>query len=364
MQLKINLKKRLMAGVASVGIVAMTAGAAHASELDRLRWQVPMSFASTLTALGDTMPWVADQLRAASGGQIDFRVAEPGAVIPALSIFENVSEGNIDAGYSWMGYEWGTVPAAALFGATPFGLESIEFLAWMTHHGGQELLEETFHPYNVHPVLCGTISPETAGWFRNEVPTVEDLQGLRFRAAGVGGEIFAEFGMSVTLLPGRELYQALETGVLDATEFSLPTVDEQLGFYQVADYLYLPGWHQPSTNQFLYINLDVWNGLSDQTQAMINMACMAGNAYAIARAEALQGAVITRFEERGTNVRTYSDEQIAAFREASNVVMARWSEQDEMFGRVYSSITEFQAELRPWKELGYLPRDWQTRIGE
>jgi TRAP-type mannitol/chloroaromatic compound transport system substrate-binding protein len=361
---KPSLRNHFMVGVAAAGLLAMTAGAASASELDRLRWQVPMSFASTLTALGDTMPWVADKLRAASGGQIDLRVAEPGAVIPALSIFENVSEGNIDAGYSWMGYEWGTVPAAALFGATPFGLESIEFLAWMTHHGGQELLEETFHPYNVHPVLCGTISPETAGWFRNEVPTVEDLQGLRFRAAGVGGEIFAEFGMSVTLLPGGELYQALETGVLDATEFSLPTVDEQLGFYQVADYLYLPGWHQPSTNQFLYINLDVWNGLSDQTQAMINMACMAGNAYAIARAEALQGAVITRFEERGTNVRTYSDEQIAAFREATNTVMARWSEQDEMFGRVYRSITEYQAELRPWKELGYLPRDWQTRIGE
>ncbi|MGY6548662.1 MAG: TRAP transporter substrate-binding protein [Roseinatronobacter sp.] len=341
---------------------SLVAGAATAQE--RLRWQVPMAFASTLTALGDTMPWVADQLRAVSGGNIDLRVAEPGAVIPALAVFDNVSSGNIDAGYSFMGYEWGQIPASALFGATPFGLESVEFLAWMTHHGGQELLEETFHPFNVHPVLCGTISPETAGWFRNEVNTVEDLQGLRFRAAGVGGEIFQEFGMSVTLLPGGELYQALETGTLDATEFSLPTVDEQLGFYQVASYLYLPGWHQPSTNQFLYVNLDVWNGLEDQTRAMIETTCMAANAFAMARAEALQGAAITRFEERGTNVRTYSDEQIAAFREASNTVMARLSERDEMFGRVHASMTAFQEELRPWREMGYLPRDWQTRIGE
>ncbi len=341
---------------------SLVAGAVQAQE--RVRWQIPMSFASTLTALGDTMPWVADQLRAVSGGNIDLRVAEPGAVVPALSIFENVSQGNIDAGYSWMGYEWGTVPASALFGATPFGLESIEFLAWMTHHGGQELLEETFHPYNVHPVLCGTISPEGAGWFRREVPTVADLQGLRFRAAGVGGEIFGEFGMSVTLLPGGELYQALETGVLDGTEFSLPTVDEQLAFFEVADYFYMPGWHQPSTNQFLYVNLDVWNGLEDQTRALIEMTCMAGNAYAIARAEALQGAVFARYEERGVNVRTYSDEQIAAFREASNKVLSSWSERDEMFGKVYSSMMAYQAELRPWKEQGYLPRDWQTRIGE
>jgi TRAP-type mannitol/chloroaromatic compound transport system substrate-binding protein len=349
-------------GTAAVAAALAVPTARPAEALDNIRWQIPMSFASTLTALGDTMPWVADQLRAASAGAIDLRVAEPGAVIPALSVFENVSDGNIDAGYSWMGYEWGTVPAAALFGATPFGLEAMEFVAWMTHHGGQELLEETFHPYNVHPILCGTISPETAGWFRNEVPTVESLQGLRFRAAGVGGEIFQEFGMSVTLLPGGELYQALETGTLDATEFSLPTVDEQLGFYQVANYLYLPGWHQPSTNQYLYVNLDVWNGLSEQTQAMINMACMAGNAYAIARAEALQGAVLQSFEERGTNVRTYSDEQIAAFYEATQTVMQRNSERDELFGRVYASMMEFQAELRPWKEMGYLPRDWQSRI--
>ena len=337
--------------------------AAPAIAIENVRWQVPMAFASTLTALGDTMPWVADQLRVVSGGAIDLRVAEPGAVIPALAVFDNVSQGNVDAGYSWMGYERGQVPAAALFGAMPFGLEGVDFVAWMTHHGGQELLEETFHPFNVHPVLCGVISPETAGWFRQEMPTVESLQGLRMRAAGVGGEIFSEFGMSVSLLPAGELYQALETGVLDATEFSLPTVDEQLGFFQVAPYLYLPGWHQPTTNQFLYVNLDTWNGLQDQTRALIETTCMAGTMYALARAEALQGAALQRFEERGTNVRTYSDEQIAAFYEATQRVFTRLREQDEMFDEVLASMEAFQKEHRPWREAGYLPRDWMTRLG-
>ena len=119
--------------------------------------------------------------------------------------------------------------------------------------------------------------------------------------------------MSVTMLPGGELYQALETGVLDATEFSLPTVDEQLGFFQVAKNYYLPGWHQPSTNQFLYVNLDVWNGLEDTTKATIEMACMAGNAMAIAKAEALQGAVLKRFEENGVQVHVYSDDMLKGF---------------------------------------------------
>lgn len=346
-----------LGGGAVAALVAASLAAPVAAQ-ERVRWQVPMSFASTLTALGDTAPWVADQLRAMSDGNIDLQIAEPGTVVPPLSIFENVSTGAIDAGYSWMGYEIGQVPASALFGATPFGLELTDFMAWMNFHGGRDLLNEVFAPQNVFPIPCGTISPEAAGWFKEPVETVEDLQGLKFRAAGVGGDIMGEFGMSVTLLPGGELYQALETGVLDATEFSLPTVDQQLGFFQVAKNYYLPGWHQPSTNQFLYVNLDVWNGLEEPTKAMIETACMAGMSYSIARAEALQGAVLAEFEEAGVSVQTYSDEQLSAFYEATKRVMERKSGEDEMFGKVYASMMAFQEELAPWKELGYLPRNW------
>ncbi len=329
-----------------------------------VRWQVPMAFASTLTALGDTMPWVSEQLARASGGRIQLQVAEPGTVIPPLSIFENVSNGNVDAGYSWMGYEWGQVPATALFGAVPFGLEPAEFSAWMYFHGGQDLLDEIMEPYNVRAIFCGSISPEAAGWFREPLTSVEQLQGLKFRAAGVGGEIMAELGMSVTMLPGGELYQALETGVLDATEFSLPTVDEQLGFYQVAKFYHLPGWHQPSTNQYLYINLDAWNDLEDDTRGMIEMACSAGVAYAISRSEALQGAVLERFEAEGVELVTISDEILSAFQDATETVMQRRSAEDETFGRVYASMRAFQEELNPWRRQGYLPRDWDYRFGE
>lgn len=184
------------------------------------------------------------------------------------------------------------------------------------------------------------------------------------RAAGVGGEILSELGMSVTMLPGGELYQALETGVLDATEFSLPTVDEQLGFYQVAKFYHLPGWHQPSTNQFLYINLDAWNGLDDQTQGMIEMGCRAGVAYAMSRSEALQGAVLERFAAEGVELVTLDDDILNAFEDATATVMKRRSEQDADFGRVYASMRAFQEELNPWRQKGYLPRDWDYRFEE
>ncbi len=346
----------------ALGAVLLTTSLAIAApasaDFDRVRWQVPMSFASSLTALGDTMPWVADRLRDVSGGRVNLQVVEPGALIPALAVYENVSSGNITAGYSWMGYEWGQLPVSALFGATPFGLESNEFVAWMYFHGGDALLKEAFAPSNVYPILCGTISPEAAGWFRQEITSVDQFRGMKFRAAGVGGEIMAEFGKSVTMLPGGELYQALETGVLDGTEFSLPTVDEQLGFQQVAKFYALPGWHQPSTNQYLYVNLDEWNKLGDQTKALIENTCMAGNMYAVARAEALQGAVLKRFQEQGVTLVQYNDDILNSFKEATDRVMERRSAADPMWAKVYSSMKEFQAEHSTWKALGYLPRDF------
>lgn len=341
---------------------SLAAGAATAQ--DRIRWQVPMGFPSTLAGLADAMPWVADQLRAATDGRIDLRVAEPGAVIPAFAGFEATGDGSVDAAYSWMGYELGTLPSAALFGATPFGLESAEYLAWMYFHGGRELMAKAYEPFGIHMIPCGTISPEGAGWFRNELETVADLQGLRFRAAGLGGEIMSELGMSVTVIPGGEIYQALETGAIDAAEFSLPSADLQLGFYQVASYYYLPGWHQPSTNQALYVNMDTWNSISAQDQALIELACMAANSYALAKAESLQGPTLQELEEKGVNLRNYSDEFIEAFREAHNTVMERRRAADPLFAEIYDSMMAYQAVNRRWKEFGYLPRDWQTRLGE
>jgi TRAP-type mannitol/chloroaromatic compound transport system substrate-binding protein len=352
--------KKTLGTVLLASTVAIATPAA--ADFDRVRWQVPMAFASSLTALGDTMPKVAEMLRESSDGRVNLQVFEPGALIPALSIFENVSTGNVPAGYSWMGYEWGQVPVAALFGATPFGLESQEFAAWLYFHDGDKLLKEAFAPHNVYPISCGTISPEAAGWFREDIKSVDQFKGMKFRAAGVGGEIMAEFGMSVTMLPGGELYQALETGVLDATEFSLPTVDEQLGFFQVAKYYALPGWHQPSTNQFLYINMNEWKKLNKQTQALIENTCMAANMYALARAEALQGAVLKRFQAQGVNLVQLNEDILKAFKEATDKVMARRSAGDPMWAKVYNSMKTFQAEHATWKNYGYLPRDFDASV--
>ncbi|MBR7888808.1 TRAP transporter substrate-binding protein [Marinomonas sp. A79] len=352
------MKKTL---IAASCLTALSFAMPSYADFDKVRWQVPMAFSSSLTALGDAMPEVSRMLKETSGNRVNLQVFEPGTLIPALSIFDNVSAGNISAGYSWMGYEWGQIPAAALFGATPFGLESNEFTAWMYFHGGDKMLKDLFKPYDVRPILCGTISPEAAGWFRKEIKSVDDLDGLKFRAAGLGGEIMSEFGMSINVFPGGELYQALETGVLDGTEFSIPTVDEQLGFYQVAKHYYLPGWHQPSTNQFLYINTNDWDKLNGQTQALIENTCMAANTLAISKSEALQGGVLTKFKEKGVQLHQYPTDVLNAFQDATDKVMARHSAKDPQFAEIYASMKAFQKEHSTWKKFGYLPRDWDTQ---
>tara|TARA_B100001123_G_scaffold232328_1_gene260876 strand:- start:625 stop:1704 length:1080 start_codon:yes stop_codon:yes gene_type:complete len=357
----VNFRK-LIGGVAAaalIGAMAMTV-APQEAQAKKVRWAVPISFASTLTALGDTLPWVAERINEVSGGDITFEVFEPNKLVPALGIYDAVSEGKIDAGYSWMGYEQGKLPASALFGATPFGLETDQFAAWMYFHGGNELLEELFAPHNVRPILCGSISPEAAGWFTFPIESVDQFKGLKFRAAGLGGKIMQEMGASVTVLPGGELYQALEKGVLDATEFSLPTVDKQLGFSQVAKFYHLPGWHQPSTNQFLYVNTNSWDKLDDTQKAQIETTCMAGTMYAISRAEALQGAVLKEFQADGVTAVQLPNDVLVALREATDVVLDREAAQDPMFKKIIDSMRAFQEENRPWKHLGYLPRDFGT----
>lgn len=352
-------RKTLVSAAVSVAFACGTLASGTALAVDKIRWAVPMAFGSNLTALGDTMPWVAQLLDKMSGGAIKFSVQEPGKLIPALAVFDNVSAGKVEAGYTWMGYEIGKLPASALFGATPFGLEPQEYIAWYYFGGGDKMVKELYAPHNVVPIFCGTISPEAAGWFKFEIKSVEQLKGLKFRAAGLGGKVAQKAGMSVTLLPGGELFQALEKGVLDGTEFSLPTVDEQLGFYKVAKFYHLPGWHQPSTSQFLYVYKKAWDGLKPDTQAMIEAACTAGVTMSIAKAEYTQAAAIERFQKEGVKAVKLPDTVLKAFQKATDEVMAEESAKDATFKKVYESQKAFQKQHKLWKDLGYLPRDWK-----
>ncbi len=340
-----------------LGLAAVTATSAAEAQ-DRVRWRVPIAFPSSLPALGDNMAWVADQLRTATDRRIDLRVVEPGEMVPPLELTEAVGAGQVQAGYNWLGYDQGRIPASPLFSAVPFGMEPWEYSAWWYYGGGRELAEEIYGDSNVHPVFCGITGPETAGWFKQPVEGVEDFQGLKIRFAGLGGQVLEDLGASVTLIPGAEIFQALERGAIDASEFALPVVDQRLGFGQVAEYNYFPGWHQPFTAFHLVVNREVWSELSEADQAMIDMACTAGVTNNLAKGEALQGEVIAGFEEEGITATKLPTEVLRELETAALEVLEARAAEDEDFARVYESQQAFSENYTFWKEFGYLPRDF------
>ncbi len=361
--MKLTTILRATAAVAVASALLAAAGT-EGSAAEKVRWKVPVGFPSTLPALGDNAPWVADMLEKASGGDIQLKIFEPGKLVPAFQIMEAVKDKKVEAGYTWIGYDMGKIPALPLLAAVPFGMEPWEFNAWWYYGGGDKLAEELYAPHNIHPILCGIIGPETAGWFRFEIKSLDDLKGLKIRFAGLGGKVIQEVGASVTLLPGAEIYQALEKGAIDATEFSLPEVDQQLGFHQVVKNNYFPGWHQTFTSLHLIVNKEIWDKLQDQTKAMINMGCMAGVTNGLSKAEANQGPIIAAFSDKGVTPRKLPEPILFELRKITQKVLEEEAAKDEMFKKIWDSQKEFQKTYNLWKGFGYLPRDFEDRAAQ
>ncbi len=328
-------------------------------ELVAARWRLPVAFGTNLPALGDNAVWVSEQIAQASAGQLRLEVFEPGEIVPAFSIVDAVKDGKVPAGYTWLGYDQGKLPASVLFGAVPFGMEPWEFSAWWYEAGGWELAREIYAPLGVHPILCGLVGPETAGWFRSEIQTLDDLAGLKIRFAGLGGKVLQKLGASVTMLPAGEIFPALEKGAIDATEFSLPVVDQRLGFDRVAPINYYPGWHQPFTAAHIAVNRDAWDTLGSAGQALIESVCTAGVTRNFARAEALQGPVLAGFPAKGVRVETLSSEILAELKAVSDAVLAEEAAADADFARVLTSQRAFRAVYARWRKIAYLPEEYR-----
>ncbi|MFT5719813.1 MAG: TRAP-type mannitol/chloroaromatic compound transport system substrate-binding protein [Motiliproteus sp.] len=353
-----SLKKGLIGLTAASCVLAASTSTTFAAE-DKIRWKVQAVFGTHLPALGDPIKLVSEQIKAASGGDIQFKIYEPGKLVPPFGITEAVKNQQINAGYTWLGYDQGKIPAAALLAAVPFGMEPWEYATWWYEGEGKKLAENLYAKHDVHPVLCSVIGPETAGWFTKEIKTMADLEGLKIRFAGLGGQVLQKAGASVTLIPGGEIFPALEKGAIDATEFSMPAIDQLMGFDKIAKNNYFPGWHQTFTASHLVVNKDTWDGLSESNQAMIDMACTAGTFRALTRGESLQGAVIASYPEKGVTARKIPREMLTQLKVLTDEVMSEQSAADADFKLIYESQQTFIKEYQAWKEMAYLPRDFE-----
>ena len=207
---------------------------------------------------------------------------------------------------------------------------------------------------NIKYFMCGMIPPETSGWFRNEITSLDQLKGLKMRFFGIGAKVMQKFGVSTQQLAGGDIYPALELGTIDATEFSMPAIDRSYGFYQIAKYNYFPGWHQQSTSNELLINMDKWNALPDHYQAMLETACDASISQMIADGEASQFAAMIANEADGVHNMTWPDTVLDKLESAWGEVLAEEIAANPDVKVLWDSYTKFNDGYKVWGDKGYL----------
>jgi TRAP-type mannitol/chloroaromatic compound transport system substrate-binding protein len=345
---------KALGGLALATATAAIATAATAQEGEEIELNMAGFYPSTLTQLGEGAKLFADRLNVIGQGSIQVNFFEPGALVPSLEIFDAVATGSIDMGHASSGLWASKNPALVLWNAFPFGPSAGEYLAWLRYGGGEELRNELYHPLGVHGVTCGIIAPEASGWFREEITDLAQLEGLKMRFFGLGGKVMEKLGVEVQLLAGGDIYPALERGTIDATEFSMPAIDQGAGLYQIAKHYYFPGWHQQATPHDLIVNKGVWDGLNEQQKALIETTCDAVTAIEFAQGEAIQFEALQEMEAEGVTIHKWTDEQLETFRANWEEVLQEEIAANEDFARVWEHISAFREDYATWADLGYL----------
>jgi TRAP-type mannitol/chloroaromatic compound transport system substrate-binding protein len=343
-----------MAG-AGVAIAVAVSMSATAGAQDRAKWKMQSAFSSTLTHLGTSGVRFSENIDRLSAGAFEIKFFEPGALVPALECFDAASKGSVESCWTTPGYHTGKYPALAFFTAVPFGPSYGEFFAWKIFGGGNELREEIYNQHGLTAVDSFSIGPETSGWFKAPVESIESLKGLKMRFFGLGAKVMTKLGVSTQLLAGADIYPALERGVIDATEFSMPTIDIDLGFYQIAKNNYYPGWHQQVSVRELLMNKAAFEALPDPFQAMIEIACGESVHHTYAETEAMNPKAMNEMLEKyGVTNRRWTDDQLAKFEQAWIEVLEEDSAADPLFQKVADSYLAWRAEYKTWGDAQFL----------
>ena len=343
----------LMKSVAAAAI-AVAAFAAVGEAEARTKMKIHSAFGRNIFVIGPGPYNVANAVKEMSDGEVDMKIFEPGALVPGTKYFDPVSTGSIDGAWGTPGYNVHKNFAYAFFSAVPFGPRAGEYLAWWYHGGGKEMADEMYARDNIKMFLCNIIAPESSGWFRKEIKSTADLKGLKMRFFGLGAKVMEKFGVSTQLLAGGDIYPALELGSIDATEFSMPAIDKDLGFYQIAKHNYFPGWHQQSTLGEMVFNMDKFNTMTKGQQTMVEQSCKAQIVTGYSETEAKQGAAMAFHTSKGVTTHRWPQNILDELEGAWKEVIAEEIKTSDDAAKIWESMSKFRDEYKIWGEHGYL----------
>lgn len=333
-----------------------------AVEVETIEWKLVTSWPKNFPGLGMAPERFAKLVDEMSAGRLKIKVFGAGELMPAFEVFDAVSQGTVQMGHSAAYYWKGKTPAAQFFTSIPFGLNAQEMNGWLHYGGGLELWEEVYEPFGILPLAGGNTGVQMGGWFNKEINSMEDLKGLKMRLPGLGGEVLKRVGGVPVTLPGRELYTALQTGAIDATEWVGPFNDLAFGLHKAAKFYYYPGWHEPGTTLEFLMNKEAFAALPADLQSIVTIAARAINQdmldeYTSKHIIALDSLI----DEHGVILKQYPDEVMKKLAEVSKVVIKEQSAKDDTMNKVYKAYMEYEAGVRKYHKIS---EDAYSRLRE
>lgn len=312
-------------------------------------WKMVTSWPRDFPGLGTGASHLAESIEQLSNGRLKIKVYGGNELVPAFEVFDAVKLGTAEMGHAATYYWKGKAPEAQFFAGFPFGMTAQELHGWIYYGGGLELWQEVYAAHGLVPFLAGSSGPQMGGWFNLEINSIDDLQGLKMRIPGPGGEILRRAGGTPINIPGAELFTALQTGTIDATEWVGPYNDLAFGLFRAAKYYYYPGWHETGTGLECMINQEAWNTLPADLQAIVRIACQAAVMDTLSDFTYNNGiALKTLIEEHGVELRRFPDEVLNRLREISDELLEEMASENELMARICASFKAYTAIVRPW----------------
>jgi len=336
------------AGLAAGAAVMPTLSRAQAAAMPEVKWRLASSFPKSLDTIYGAAEQMSKRVAAATGGKFQIQVFAGGEIVPAFGVVDAVQNNTVQAAHTAPYYFWGKDPAFALDTAIPFSLNARQTNAWQIFGGGNELFEDFYKQYKIKRFIAGNTGAQMGGWFRKELKSVKDLKGVKMRIGGMAGKVIEKLGVVPQLIPGGDIYPALEKGTIDAAEWVGPYDDEKLGFNKIAKYYYYPGWWEGGPQLVVYTNVDEYNKLPKEYQNILEAACWEANTWMVAKYDAQNPAALKRLIGGGTQLRAFPKDIMVASYKASLEVYKELEEKSPAFRKIYDSMVKFRADQLLW----------------
>jgi TRAP-type mannitol/chloroaromatic compound transport system substrate-binding protein len=319
--------------------------AAESPAAESFQWKMVTAWPKNYPGLGTAAERLAERVKTMSNGRLTIKVYAGGELVPPLEVFDAVSRGTAELGHGAAYYWKGKVPAAQFFTAVPFGLSTSEMNAWLSKGGGQTLWDEAYAPFGVKPLAVGNTGMQMGGWYNKEINSLDDLKGLKIRMPGLGGEVLSKLGATTVNLPGGEVFTALQTNAIDATDWVSPYNDLAFGLHKAAKFYYYPGWQEPQAVLELLINQKALDSLPADLQAILTEATRAANQDMLDDYVYHNAMALDQLKQEGTLLKRFPDDVLDAMRRESTVVLGELAAQSELNGRIWASMQAFQAQV-------------------